>query len=66
LDLPVAGIDLRCTPSAEWYCFEVNPAPGFSYYQQATGQPISSAIAILLAGGGNYTSVEADFHKTYA
>ena len=48
------------------HCFEVNPAPGFSYYQQATGQPISSAIAILLAGGGNCTSVEADFHKTYA
>lgn len=66
LDLPVAGIDLRCTPSGEWYCFEVNPAPGFSYYQQVTGQPISSAIAILLAGGGNCTSVEADFHKTYA
>jgi glutathione synthase/RimK-type ligase-like ATP-grasp enzyme len=56
LHLPVAGIDLRCTPSGEWYCFEVNPAPGFTYYQQATGHPISSAIAILLASGiANFT-----------
>jgi glutathione synthase/RimK-type ligase-like ATP-grasp enzyme len=51
LHLPVAGIDLRCTPSGEWYCFEVNPAPGYTYYQQATGQPISKAIAQLLVRG---------------
>jgi hypothetical protein len=48
LNLPLAGIDLRCTPQHEWYCFEVNPSPGFTYYQEATQQPISWAIAQLL------------------
>jgi glutathione synthase/RimK-type ligase-like ATP-grasp enzyme len=49
LNLPLAGIDLRQTPQDEWYCFEVNPSPGFTYYQDATGQPISCAIAQLLS-----------------
>jgi hypothetical protein len=49
LGLPVAGIDLRCTSAGEWYCFEVNPSPGFSFYEEATGQPISKAIVQLLA-----------------
>jgi hypothetical protein len=51
LDLAVAGIDLRRTPDDEWYCFEVNPSPAFSYYESATHQPISEAIAALLADG---------------
>ncbi|MFZ0179066.1 MAG: RimK domain-containing protein ATP-grasp, partial [Candidatus Dormiibacterota bacterium] len=29
--LSFAGIDLRRTPSGEFYCFEVNPSPAFSY-----------------------------------
>jgi glutathione synthase/RimK-type ligase-like ATP-grasp enzyme len=49
MELVVAGIDLRRTPSGEWFCFEVNPSPGFTYYQEATGQPIARSIAILLA-----------------
>ncbi len=49
LNLPLAGIDLRQTPQNEWYCFEVNPSPGFTYYQDATNHPISWAIAQLLA-----------------
>lgn len=49
LCLPVAGIDLRRTPEGRYYCFEVNPSPGFTFYQQATGQPIAEAIAYLLA-----------------
>jgi hypothetical protein len=49
VNLPVAGIDLRVTPNGEWYCFEVNPSPGFTYYQDATGQPIAEAIAQFLA-----------------
>ena len=53
LGLPLAGIDLRCTPDGRWYCFEVNPSPGFAYYERATGQPISQAIARLLAGDGS-------------
>jgi hypothetical protein len=49
LGLTVAGVDLRRTPDGRWYCFEVNPSPGFTYYQTATGQPIDRAIAALLA-----------------
>jgi glutathione synthase/RimK-type ligase-like ATP-grasp enzyme len=47
-DLPLAGIDLRRTEEGEWYCFEINPSPGFTYYQHATGAPIDAAIAKLL------------------
>jgi len=48
--LPLAGIDLRRTEASEWYCFEINPSPGFTYYQQATGAPIDVAIANVLTG----------------
>jgi hypothetical protein len=49
LALVVAGIDLRRTPMGEWYCFEVNPSPAFSYYEHGSGQPIAAAVAGLLA-----------------
>lgn len=49
LGLPVAGVDLRVTPDGEWYCFEVNPSPAFSYYEANTGQPIAVAVAGLIA-----------------
>ena len=48
MSLAVAGIDLRRTPDARWFCFEVNPSPAFVYYEEATGQPIGNAIARLL------------------
>jgi len=48
LRLPVAGIDLRHRQNGTWCCFEVNPSPGFSYYEDATGQPIGEAVAALL------------------
>jgi hypothetical protein len=48
LELPLAGIDLRQTVDDEWYCFEVNPSPAFTFYQESTGQPIAAAIADLL------------------
>jgi RimK-like ATP-grasp domain len=51
LNLIVVGIDLRCTLDGRWYCFEVNPSPGFTYFQEATQQPIDEAIAKLLASG---------------
>jgi glutathione synthase/RimK-type ligase-like ATP-grasp enzyme len=54
--LHVAGIDLRRTPAGEWYCFEVNPSPAFTYYEERTGQRIGQAIARLLAA----TSPTAD------
>jgi hypothetical protein len=49
MSLVLAGIDLRRTPDGQWFCFEVNPSPGFTYYEQATGQPIADSIACLLA-----------------
>lgn len=51
LNLPVAGVDLRRTPEGDWYCFEVNPSPAFTYYENRTGQPIGRAVARLLAAG---------------
>lgn len=51
LDLPLCGIDLKVTPAGEWYCFEVNPSPAYSYYEETTGQLISRAIVTYLARG---------------
>ncbi len=48
LRLPLAGIDLRRTTEDAWYCFEANPSPAFTFYQESTGQPIAAAIAELL------------------
>jgi glutathione synthase/RimK-type ligase-like ATP-grasp enzyme len=48
--LLLAGIDLRRSPEGRFYCFEVNPTPGFLFYERATGQPVSEAIAQFLAG----------------
>ena len=38
-----------CTDDDEWVCFEINPSPGFTFYEDATGQPIAAAIADLLS-----------------
>ncbi|MCC6188381.1 MAG: hypothetical protein IT318_05075 [Anaerolineales bacterium] len=51
LGLLLAGIDLKETPQGDYYCFEVNPCPGFLYYEKHTGQPISLALASLLREG---------------
>ena len=48
LGLHLAGIDLRLAPDGRWFCFEVNPSPGFTYYEAHTGQPIADAIASFL------------------
>lgn len=48
LGLSVAGVDLRYHPDGQWYCFEVNPSPAYSFYQDATHLPIDEAIARLL------------------
>jgi glutathione synthase/RimK-type ligase-like ATP-grasp enzyme len=50
LGLELSGVDLRETPDGEWFCFEVNPSPGFTYYEDATGLPIGATIASVLAG----------------
>jgi RimK-like ATP-grasp domain len=51
MSLPVAGIDLRCSAEGDWYCFEVNPSPGFTYFEDLTGLPIAQAIVRLLSCG---------------
>ena len=50
LGLAFSGIDLKMTADNRVFCFEVNPSPGFSYYEANTGQPISDAVAQFLAG----------------
>ncbi len=45
LGLHFSGIDLMHTGDGEWYCFEVNPSPAFSYFEAASGQPIAAALA---------------------
>lgn len=53
MKLWVAGVDLRRTPDGEWYCFEVNPSPGFTFFQEASGYAIDDAIAELLVSKGS-------------
>jgi hypothetical protein len=50
LGLEFAGIDLKYAPDGRIFCFEVNPSPGFSYFEAATGQPIAHAVAKRLFG----------------
>jgi glutathione synthase/RimK-type ligase-like ATP-grasp enzyme len=50
LDLPFAGIDLKLPPDGRVICFEVNPSPGFPWYEQETGLPIAAALARWLLG----------------
>jgi hypothetical protein len=49
LGLTVAGVDLRRTPEGTWYCFEVNPSPGFTFYDRLEGSPIATSVAALLS-----------------
>ncbi|HVX13086.1 MAG TPA: hypothetical protein VHC22_18020 [Pirellulales bacterium] len=48
LGLVFGGIDLRIAPDGRIYCFEVNPSPGYSYYERNVGQPIASVVADYL------------------
>lgn len=52
LELAFAGIDLRFTPDGRVYCFEVNPSPAYSYFEEHGGQPIAAALVDLLSGAG--------------
>ena len=63
LQLPVAGIDLRRTREGQWFCFEVNPSPAFTYYQEATGQPIGNAIARLLVAANGASQPDLAHHR---
>ena len=48
LGLTFAGIDLKENSRGEYYCFEANATPGFSFYESSTCQPISSALGEFL------------------
>jgi glutathione synthase/RimK-type ligase-like ATP-grasp enzyme len=50
LGLALAGIDLRRRPDGRWCCFEVNPSPAFTFFADATDQPIGAAVAAMLMG----------------
>ncbi len=52
MGLALAGIDLRRSSERGWYCFEVNPSPAFTYFEQAMDprdRTLRRAIADLLA-----------------
>ncbi len=51
MGLPFCGIDLMFADDGRTICFEVNPSPGYSYYESHTGQQISVALARYLDGG---------------
>jgi glutathione synthase/RimK-type ligase-like ATP-grasp enzyme len=45
LGLHFSGIDLMRTEDDNWFCFEVNPSPAYSYFQINSGLDISGALA---------------------
>ncbi|SEB20203.1 RimK family alpha-L-glutamate ligase [Variovorax sp. YR216] len=49
LGLVMAGIDLRRKPRGDWVCFEVNPSPGFTFYDDEDDEPLARATARLLS-----------------
>ena len=51
IGLELSGIDLRRAPDGRYYCFEINPSPGFIYFERLTGQPVSEAVARRLRAG---------------
>jgi glutathione synthase/RimK-type ligase-like ATP-grasp enzyme len=49
----VAGVDLRITATGEIYCLEINPSPGFTYYEQLGGVSLAGQVAALLNERGH-------------
>lgn len=49
LGLVYGAIDMRLTPEGEHVFLEINPSGQWLFVEQATGQPISEAMATLLA-----------------
>jgi len=49
LGLELSGVDLRYADDGRIVCFEVNPSPAYTVYEDATGQPIAAAIARRLS-----------------
>lgn len=51
MGLRMCSVDVRENPDGEYFGLEVNPNPGFTYYQAITGQRIGEALVDLLVGG---------------
>ncbi|MBC1224362.1 PqqD family peptide modification chaperone [Nostoc sp. UCD121] len=51
LGLVMGGIDLRRSPSGDYYCFEVNPSPAFTFFESYTQHKIGDALTKLLHQG---------------
>ena len=51
LGLHFSGIDLLLTKKGEYYCFEVNPSPGYSYFENCGGIQITEALCDYLETG---------------
>lgn len=60
LELPLAGIDLRIDTAGRATCFEVNPMPAYSWFEEQSGQPIAAAIAEYLAAGPSARATRDD------
>jgi glutathione synthase/RimK-type ligase-like ATP-grasp enzyme len=48
LNLAFTGIDLKETPTGNYYCFEVNSSPVFDHYELKSGQSIGAFLANFL------------------
>jgi glutathione synthase/RimK-type ligase-like ATP-grasp enzyme len=55
LGLHFSGIDLMRAPNDEWYCFEVNASPGYSYFELGSGAAISQALARFIVDNDQET-----------
>lgn len=54
MGLYLSGIDLRRTKDGNYYCFEVNPSPAFTWYEMQTGLPITEAVADMMINSDKY------------
>jgi glutathione synthase/RimK-type ligase-like ATP-grasp enzyme len=48
-DLAMSGIDLKETPTGEYYCFEVNTSPAFPFYESPARPVVADALGQFLA-----------------
>lgn len=49
MGLLTAGVDLIETPCGKTYCLEVNPNPGFTWFEAVSGQPVTESVLRLLS-----------------
>jgi hypothetical protein len=53
LGLVISGADFKiCEYTGQWHCFEINPTPGYSYYDRYLDGRIASALTAYLQQAG--------------